>query len=377
MDRAGRPPIEVRAATKREANEIAAQLVVDPSSFVPAPAIAGRRPSSWTVADYAADRYFPARIDWSSGTRRARANQLKYVARSPLADASVATVSKADVAAFLSWLTIQHGRQTNRPLSYKTIDGVYSLLQGMFRFAAEDGVRPTRLDMPKMPKVAKDGRRLVQTADVVPPTKVEVAALLRWLERDRLARRFAPMLALAVQTGMRTGEIRALRWSRIRTRPDGKRTIRIDATADDRKGGGLMDTKSKRSNRTIVITPAAAAILDRLDGDRLDGDSDFVFPNDRNAGPWSSDVLGKYLDQAAAEAKAPGATKTIAEQRKADQVGKLSPHDFRHYFVTDRLLAGHTTAVVAKYVGDTERVIQSVYTHWIGDAAIDDGAVSI
>ena len=95
---------------------------------------------------------------------------------------------------------------------------------------------------------------------------------------------FEALYVLAVTTGMRQGELLALRWSAIDL---ARRNVQVTGTVTN-VGSQLLITppKTARSRRAVVLTPQAAAALERhrvrqdRDRDRLGAaweDSDLVF----------------------------------------------------------------------------------------------------
>lgn len=358
----------VRVKTKAEALQLGAAERVQPKAT--SKTVAGRRTSTWTVEDFARQVYFPNRLDWSTATRKRRLSQLdNYVAVHPIAKARVANLSKLDVAQFLGWLSVQHGERTGQPLSYMTLHGVHGLLSGMLKYAAETDVRSTRFVMPQLGRFAADGRPLDMVADVVPPTDADLAAMEAWMAGDPYARTFLPLVQLQRWSGMRPSEIRAIRWSKIAIHAErGKTWIQIDARVADDSGGQLAPLKTKRSNRRIPLVPAAEAIVDQLAANRT-GDSDFVFPNDDGL-PWSRYPIAKAISRAA---EATG----LAAARRAAGIDPVTPHDLRHWFVTDRIDKGLSVDKIAPYIGDTPQTVRKVYAHWLGDISVDDDVADL
>lgn len=68
-------------------------------------------------------------------------------------------------------------------------------------------------------------------------------------------------------TGMRIGEVMALRWGEVNLSPDGLPTIAVEATLTDVKGEGTVrqqKTKTDAGERTIIIPPFLAASLESI-----------------------------------------------------------------------------------------------------------------
>ena len=74
------------------------------------------------------------------------------------------------------------------------------------------------------------------------------------------------MYALAVHTGMRRGELLALRWGEVslgKTEPGVVRVRRTLTRTEDGKGITLGDPKTKKSGRTVRLTPRVRDVLKR------------------------------------------------------------------------------------------------------------------
>ena len=105
-------------------------------------------------------------------------------------------------------------------------------------------------------------------AGLVPPPRM-VSAEMRTLtsEQAKLLCRaaaespFEALYVVAVTTGMRQGELLALRWSAIDL---GRRTVQVTGTVT-KVGSQLLITppKTARSRRAVVLTPQAVAALER------------------------------------------------------------------------------------------------------------------
>ena len=336
-----------------------------------------RRKSTWTVADYARQQYIPSRLDWSPGTIRKRKGEVnRYVdARyRRLATMAIAEVERSDVDEFFAWLTMSE--RGGERLSWSTIEGVHGLLSKMFRHAFNNGVRSTPLVMPEMPKYAPDGRALATTADIVPPTDEDVAELFAHMER--VGERLLPVFQVAAWTGMRIGEVLALRRNDVDL--VGRR-IRVDETLDE---GVTHAPKSKRSNRVVHdVDPRAIAALSawfvRSDAEQAGRPIDiqrFVFTNpDRDFGPVSDNIVGDRLRDAAAAT-------TVAERRRAAGLAGLRFHDLRHYYVTkhiqDRIDSGRPVYrdLLAQMIGDTVAVMERVYIHQLSDHRLVDASAA-
>lgn len=145
---------------------------------------------------------------------------------------------------------------------------------------------------------------------------------------------------LLLYTGLRRGEALALTYADIDRKAEVIRvTKKLNYTGRNRP---VLDhfLKSENGTREVPLLPQLAAALPR---DRVG----LVFP----------DEDGGYL-------KSSRLTKLWGEYRQAVGLPEdITPHCFRHSFVTICYEADLTPRETASFVGDTVEVVEAVYTH--------------
>lgn len=177
-------------------------------------------------------------------------------------------------------------------------------------------------------------------------TLAETDALVLAAEADdeRFRRSFAaPFVTLAVGTGLRIGELLALRWG-----PDGldldAGIVRVRGSLDRHlDASGTYPVVATKSNRwrEVPLPPSDAARLlrHRLATGRRD-DGTLVFP----------DALGRPL--------APHGLPRAVWRRVVAAAGIVDPlprfHDLRHTFASHALAAGSSTHAVAELLGHSD-----------------------
>lgn len=164
---------------------------------------------------------------------------------------------------------------------------------------------------------------------------------------DEIGPAFGLMVYLGAMTGMRYGEIRALRPENVALE---ERVIRVRLTcAEDYSGQDAGPPKTPRSIRDLDIAPEVARRL-RSHMKQLDGSSPWVFPHHLYPEqPWPYWKLRADM------------------LRLHKAVGRrLPPHRTRHTFASNALGAGATATEVARYMGDTVQTVDAVYATWTG-----------
>jgi integrase len=158
-----------------------------------------------------------------------------------------------EVKAWLGGLRFRDGRK----LHARTVRGAYRVLHGALAEAV-------KLDM-----VARN------VACAVTPPKVE-AAEVAILEADQIAAvldalkgsRLHPIAALAFATGMRRGELLALRWQNVDL---GRATIRVEHSLEQTSTGRRFKSpKSKYGRRVISLPQSAVSTLSRHRKEQLE-----------------------------------------------------------------------------------------------------------
>jgi integrase len=158
-----------------------------------------------------------------------------------------------EVKTWLGGLRARDGRK----LHARTLRHAYRVLHGALAEAV-------KLDM-----VARN------VAGAVTPPKVE-AAEVQILDADQIAAlldvlkgsRLHPIAALAFATGMRRGELLALRWQNVDL---GRATLKVEQSLEQTKDGlRFKSPKSKYGRRTISLPPTAVAMLSQHRKEQLE-----------------------------------------------------------------------------------------------------------
>jgi integrase len=168
----------------------------------------------------------------------------------------------------------------------------------------------------------------------------EVEALLRAALPTRLGRVDAVMYLTAAMTGLRQGELLALRWrdvdwetARIRVRRNYVR-------------GEFGTPKSRRSTRAVPLANRVAAELDRLYQDTpYSGDDDLVFAHPLTGKPMDRSRLLKRFKAAIRRA----------------EVRPVRFHDLRHTFGTRMAARGVPMRTLQEWMGHRDFATTLIY----------------
>jgi integrase len=161
---------------------------------------------------------------------------------------------------------------------------------------------------------------------------------------------FRTLFLVALKTGMRQGELLALRWGDVDL---GEAVIRVRSSYT----GGVVGTPKNRERRDVdLISEVVAVLSDWRDTHGCSIDRP-VFPG-MNGQPFLSptSLLRRHLYPAMAAAEIPRAGPTLE---------KRTFHSFRHTFAKRALESGAQVTWLSRHLGHSSlKVTTDIYGHW-------------
>lgn len=192
-----------------------------------------------------------------------------------------------------------------------------------------------RLPANPMVDVEKPRHRRATAIEVFSPE--EVMAIVRAAESEQ----DAAIYLTAAFTGLRRGELVALRWRDV---DFSAQRIRVSGSF----AGERLTTPKSGKVRSVPLAPAVAEVLARLSQRELfTAEDDLVFPG----------VVGRYLDASALSKRYRAALK------RAD-LRPLRFHDLRHTFGT-RMIAKADIRRVQEWMGHADVATTMKYLHYV------------
>jgi integrase len=309
-----------------------------------------------------------------------------------LGDTPIAAITTRDIEGVLGVIAAPRSRTVidaagqTRPVVYRvaprTVNQHRQLMSAIFNYA----MRPSTYGLAANPVVYADRRREPERGPLAYYSVEQVEALARALEgsahrdpkavevgtEERAARavedaRDGELIRVAAFTGLRRGELVALRWSDVDFAAH-KITVRRAISA----GVETSSTKSRRA-REVPLPDQAAGALDRLSqSSEFISPDEFVFCN----------RLGRRLDATAMRRR-------FERARNAAGLPRLRFHDLRHTYGSLLVAAGVDLQSVKAAMGHsrittTERYLHARpateqaarFTQAFGGVAATDGALA-
>ena len=166
------------------------------------------------------------------------------------------------------------------------------------------------------------------------------------LKRKRRAV-FISYFMFLLNSGMRTNEAAQLKWKHVKITKDS-----VTAYLPDLKTTGDSKESFKTGGRTIVCLPEAKHWLElrKKEMPEFKNKDDYVFPTNTNkvskTYPLMFDTFMKYCDT----------VNSIDDK-------KYTMYCTRHTYITNRLMAGVTSDMIAQNTGTSSTLIDSTYGH--------------
>ena len=180
-------------------------------------------------------------------------------------------------------------------------------------------------------------------------TEEELEALIRAVPGDHLGAIEAALYLTAALTGLRQGELFALRWRDIDWLAERVRVRRSYARKRAGREAQFGPPKSKRSSRSVPMHSRVGSTLERhFQSSAYQADDDLVFCHPHTGGPLdSSNVLVRF--KAALDAAG---------------VRRLRFHDLRHTFGTQMAAAGVPMRTLQEWLGHRDIKTTMIYADY-------------
>lgn len=234
-------------------------------------------------------------------------------------------------------------------LAVKTITNHLNFAHGVFRHAVKRGWTTSN------PVAATERPRVAHAdPDIRFLNREELEALLRAVPRDDvLGPTEYALYTVAAMTGLRQGELVALRWRDIDW-PTGIVRVRRTYTR-----GEWRTPKSRRSTRAVPLADRAARELERhYQRSAYRADDDIVFCHPHTGGPYDASKLRKRFYDAM---RAAGMGHRVGRQ------GGITFHSLRHTFGTRMAAVGVPMRTLQEWMGHRDHTTTLIYADFAPD----------
>lgn len=260
-----------------------------------------------------------------------------------LGDAKIGSVTTADIQKMYNWLR-ENGRvnehhEKGNALSDSVIRSIHMMLHQAMDAAVRERIivkNPTEGTV--IPKNNYAPKQIL--------TEEQLERFLEVVKRDLV---WADFFYTELTTGLRLGEICALKWQDFEEK---KGRLHVRRTAHRRKGGGVRvgATKTETGTRTILLPPSTVEILKAR---KKKSYSDWIFHNPV--------VLEVPMDPSTAYHR----LKTLLRYA---ELPSIRFHDLRHTFATHALTSGVDAKTLSTILGHTNASFTlDTYTHMTTD----------
>jgi len=181
----------------------------------------------------------------------------------------------------------------------------------------------------------------------------EVERLLASLDNDEHREAYL-IVVTAISTGVRRGELFALRWGDFDSK---RRRLWVRRSVD--RHGTIQEPKTRRSTRAIGLPPSIVqALLEHRMASSRKGDADLIFPNEKGGVQDACNFVRREFKPALKRAGVPD----------------VRFHDLRHTFASLLIQQGVHPKIISEQLGHASiQITMDRYSHLYDTAAIDAG----
>lgn len=273
--------------------------------------------------------------DWKTSTRETYKFNLKKHIYPMFRNHRLNEIKRKDLKAFFDNLLIIG-------LTPATVALIKAPINGILSYAVDsEEIESNPLSDLKL-------RKKNRSFDIEPLTEEETNRLLAQA-KIFMDGYYYPHILCALRTGMRVGEIKALKWDDIDFE---KRQIEVKRSC---RRGRVTDTKNHKRRR-VDMTPHLTETLQNL---RVKQELDAMVSG-RAVPEW---VFANKKSQIFGRVPLENALNRCLEKAK---LRRIRIHDLRHTYATIRLMRGHNVGDVSYQLGHSSiKMTYDVYTHWI------------
>ena len=282
---------------------------------------------------------FSVRESTLQGYRTVVKNQVKRF----LGDKQLSSLTTADIQKFYNKIK-KHGRiETDRSGTHELSDGMVRKVHMMLHEALDVAVRERLI-----PRNPTNGTTIPKNN--YPEKQIlDDAQLEIFLDAIKQEEHWYDFFYLEIMTGLRRGEICALKWSDVDFEES---KLKVQRSVSTKRGGGLNigETKTSTGTRCIILPPSVREMLIKRKQTAI---SEWIFPSFLNP----TEPINPSLAY----------TKLKTILKRAD-LPQIRFHDLRHTFATHAMKGGVDAKTLSGILGHTNASFTlDTYTHVTSD----------
>lgn len=265
----------------------------------------------------------------------------RFIAGDKIEEMDIKNITSEEIGFYLLRLL------SRQEVNYRALKGLFGYLNGVFEKAIIDDViqkNPcNHVDLPMFKKKCAEVRK--KTAQERTFSDSEKKVLLKKIDTSTSMARFA--VELAIYTGMRVGELSALKWSDIDYKSSVINVVRSEKH-NQKTGEYFIDTTKNDKHRQIPLTESMKDVLRRTKVEELKHGytTEFVFSNEH--GRVHASVISDYARN---------------HTMSNEFTNTKSVHALRRTLNSNMKCMGVSTTVAASILGHTEKVNEENYTY--------------
>lgn len=282
-------------------------------------------------------------------------------------------IKNSDLVAYMQEISDEHN------MTKKTVQGVCSQLANCFGQAVKDGILYIN---PALGVAGKIDCRPTKSKIALKVEEVEL--MLAWMKQDQYFQIYYPLFYIALNTGMRWGEVSGLTWSDVNFET-GLISVNHAINYRDRGNGHEFFASNCKTESSIRVIRMIPEIEERFREQKkyqklmsirqdvsIDGYNEFIFTT-KNGLPFTNEGIVATIQRVVEKANAWERERAEEEDRSPVVIPRHTPHIWRHTFCTRLVEQGVRPEVVKELMGHHKiQTSLDVYNHLSAENIVDE-----
>lgn len=300
------------------------------------------------------DRYMKQKYDLKASTKTVYQYMFDRFVRPSFGNRIIGKIRYSDVKNFYYSLILENGLQAN------TLDCIHAQLHPAFTMAIRDGI----LAQNPCTGVTKEIKRSHIWEDNTRRalSRAEQDKFMDFVQKEKIYKRWEPILTVLLGTGLRIGECLALRWEDLDM---DNRMINVRLSLANRqfgKGHAEKHISTPKTSSGMRTVPMLDEVYEAFGKEKeyqlqtggckevIDGYSGFVFANE-NGNAYSPPSINRAIERIRIACNREEVEHALQESREPVIIPHFSAHHLRHTFCTRMVENEVNVAVLREIMG--------------------------